>query len=252
MRSYVKHNRARCWEIYRKYYAGGGYESHNDIYQKTVSQYLRPDVCLLDAGCGAELPFTHKFAHKVRLAVGTDLEELKSAVKNPCGVRADLNHLPFRDNRFDVIISMSVLEHLSDPKLVVDELARILKPGGIVVFQTPNKYDYVSLLARLTPFWFHRWALAALLGRKEEDTFPTFFRANTLRKMRSLLRDSGFMALKISLINQYPAYLMFSPTLFRLGILYERMTSRFESLAQLRGWILAVAQKTEDSARETI
>jgi 2-polyprenyl-3-methyl-5-hydroxy-6-metoxy-1,4-benzoquinol methylase len=176
MRAYFKNSQERCWEIYRKYY-GNGYESHNEIYQKTVSRYLRPDVCLLDAGCGAELPFTHKFARQVRLAVGTDLEELKSAAQTPCGVRADLNHLPFRDRRFDVIISMSVLEHLADPKLVFGELARILKPNGIVVFQTPNKYDYVSLVARFTPFWFHRWALSGLLGRKEEDTFPTFFRA---------------------------------------------------------------------------
>lgn len=245
MREYFKNGQERCWEIYRKYYSNG-YESHNEVYQRTVSQYLQPDVCLLDAGCGGDLPFTHKFAGRVRLAVGTDLEELTSVADNPCGVRADLNHLPFRDGRFDVIISMSVLEHLSDPNLVFQELSRILKPNGIVVFQTPNKYDYVSLVARLTPFWFHRWALSGLLGRKEEDTFPTYFRANTLQKMRSLLHDSGFSALNISLINQYPAYLMFSPVLFRLGIVYERLTSRFDCLAQLRGWILAVAQKRVD------
>jgi SAM-dependent methyltransferase len=243
MRAYLKNSRERCWKIYQEYYGNNGYETHNEIYQRTVSQYLRPDICLLDAGCGAELPFTHKFAPHVRLAVGTDLEELMSTAQNPCSVRADLGSLPFSDKKFDVIVSMSVLEHLADPKLVFRELSRILKPNGIVILQTPNKYDYVSLIARYTPFWFHRWALSLLMGRKEEDTFPTFFRANTLSEMGSLLRDSGFTALSISLINQYPAYLMFSPILFRLGISYERLTSRFDSLAQLRGWILAVAQK---------
>ena len=108
---------------------------------------------------------------------------------------------------------------------------------------TPNKYDYASIVASGTPFWFHRWILSRLLGVKEEDTFPTYYRANTRKKLLSLLRYTDFIPIDIGLFNQYPAYFLFSPILFRLGICYERVTSRYEIFANLRGWILTVAQK---------
>ena len=51
----------------------------------------------------------------------------------------DLNAFPypFADNAFDVIVSRSILEHLSDIPAVMDELYRILKPGGRVIIQVP-------------------------------------------------------------------------------------------------------------------
>ena len=87
---------------------------------------------------------------------------------------------------------MSVIEHLPDPETAFHEFARVLKPGAIAVLQTPNKYDYVSLIARLTPIWFHRRVLSQLLDRKEEDTFPTFFNGNSRKKIISLLSPEQF------------------------------------------------------------
>jgi SAM-dependent methyltransferase len=189
------------------------------------------------------MPFTEQIARKVGMAVGTDIGEIKAIKAGPYGVRADLGSLPFKENVFDIVISMSVIEHLQNPRAVLSELSRVLKPNAIAILQTPNKYDYVSLIARFTPTWFHRRVLACLLSRKEEDTFPTFFSANSQGKIVKLLNHSNFVPLKVIRFNQYPAYLMFSPLLFRLGICYERITSHFEFCAQLRAWILVVAQK---------
>ena len=51
----------------------------------------------------------------------------------------DLNAFPypFADNTFDTIVSRSILEHLSDIPAVMDELYRILKPGGRLIIQVP-------------------------------------------------------------------------------------------------------------------
>lgn len=51
----------------------------------------------------------------------------------------DLNIFPypFADNTFDVIVSRSILEHLNDIPAVMDELYRILKPGGRAIIQVP-------------------------------------------------------------------------------------------------------------------
>lgn len=235
--------RERSWKIYEQYYGNGKYRHHNDRYREEVCLRIGPDTVLLDIGAGYTMPFTRQFAPKVRKAVGLDIIHMQSTSGGPSGVRADIDHLPFKDGTVDAVVSMSVVEHLMDPLTAFREVARVLKPKGVVVLQTPNKYDYVSLIAHFTPFRFHQWLLSHVLDRKVEDIFPTCFRANTRKQMHASLTASGLTPLKIELFNQYPAYLMFWPLLFRIGIYYERLTSRFESLAQLRGWILAVAEK---------
>lgn len=235
--------RVRSWGIYERYY-GSGYTHHNDRYREEVGQYLRPETILLDAGAG-ELGFTKEFAPRVRLAIGTDMGALKSVGGGVWAVQSNLERLPFKDGVMDIVISMSVVEHLTDPVTSFQELARVLKPGGVFVAQTPSKYDYVSLIAHWTPFWFHRWSLSHMLDRRAEDVFPTCFRSNTRKAMNRCLEAASLRPLKIEFFNQYPAYLMFWPLLFRAGILYERLTSKYEALAQLRGWILAVSQKVK-------
>jgi SAM-dependent methyltransferase len=236
--------RARSWKIYEKYYgAHTAYRSHNARFRDEVSRYLKPDAVLLDAGAGSAMPFASEFGSRVRMAIGVDLGKLKAIKGGPWGVQADLARLPFKDETVDIVISMSVVEHLENPPGVFGELARVLKPKGVVVLQTPNKYDYVSLIAHVTPFRFHQWLLSNFLDRRVEDIFPTCFRANTRTELRACLSENGLAPMAITLFNQYPAYLMFWPLLFRLGILYERLTSRYEALSQLRGWLLAVAEK---------
>jgi len=46
--------------------------------------------------------------------------------------KADTRHLPFADRTFDMVISNSLMHHLPDPAPALDELARVLKPGGAV------------------------------------------------------------------------------------------------------------------------
>lgn len=241
MKEFFDRIRKRSWKIFEQYY-GPEYIHHNDRYRAEVQKYLSPTTLLLDAGAG-ELGFTKEFAPKVRLAVGTDMGKMKAVGGGVWAIQSNLEHLPFKDGSMDVVISMSVVEHLTDPVGSFRELSRVLKPGGTFIAQTPSKYDYVSLIAHWTPFWFHRWSLSHMLDRRAEDVFPTCFRSNTRAAMTRCLEAAGLRPQRIQFFNQYPAYLMFWPLLFRLGIYYERLTSKYEALAQLRGWILAVAKK---------
>ncbi|MEE9190752.1 MAG: class I SAM-dependent methyltransferase [Candidatus Neomarinimicrobiota bacterium] len=54
------------------------------------------------------------------------------------GIRnEDLQNLSFNDETFDLLIHTSVLEHIRKPKLALKEQYRVLKPGGILLFEVP-------------------------------------------------------------------------------------------------------------------
>ena len=56
-------------------------------------------------------------------------------------VMGDVRTLPYADQTFDCIYTMGTIEHLPDPQAAVDEIGRVLKPGGTAVVGTPNKFD---------------------------------------------------------------------------------------------------------------
>ncbi len=53
-------------------------------------------------------------------------------------VKADILDLPFKDNSFDVVLCNHVLEHIANDKKAMQELYRVLKPGGFGIFQVPQ------------------------------------------------------------------------------------------------------------------
>ena len=117
MIEYIRKARERCWKIYDQYYQEDKYKHHDARYREEIIQYLGPGTRLLDAGCGAKMAFTHEFATGTSMAVGMDIGELKPITgEDSYAVRGDLHSLPFKDGSFDIVISMSVIEHLSNPE----------------------------------------------------------------------------------------------------------------------------------------
>jgi len=235
-------DRQKCEDIYRKYYSGRKF--HDSLYRDLIQKYLKPGQRVLDAGCGRYLRFCKDLSSQANV-VGIDLETVLETRNDaaPFGVRGDVGRLPFPSGYFDMVISRSVVEHLDDPGRVFAEFGRVLRPGGKAVIITPNKYDYVSVIASLTPYKVHRSLVSKIFQVSEDDVFPTLYRANTLAAIRKAFASAGFAPRELDTINHYPAYLMFSPVLFRLGVLYERITS-LGMFRSLRGSILCVFEKT--------
>jgi SAM-dependent methyltransferase len=231
----------KCQRLYDHYYAG--HKFYDALYREQIHRFIRPASQVLDAGCGRYLKLCKELSGVARM-VGIDLESTLETDNRsaPFGVRGDLSRLPFASGCFDIVVSRSVIEHLSDPPVVFREFSRILRPGGILIMVTPNKYDYVSLIATLTPHWFHQRLVSRIFGVPEDDVFPTFYRANTRSAIRKAMAASGLAEKQLISVAHYPAYLTFSPVLFRLGVLYERLTS-LGFLSSLRSSILCVFEK---------
>jgi ubiquinone/menaquinone biosynthesis C-methylase UbiE len=234
-------DRKKCRELFEKYYAGRRF--HDSLYRELILKHLLPGQRLLDAGYGRYLKFCKEFSRAAWVA-GIDLESTLETDNRsvPFGVRGDLGSLPFPSDDFDMVISHSVVEHLEDTPKVLREFCRVLKPAGNVVIIKPNKHDYVSVIAAIAPYRVHRTLVSEIFQIPEDDIFPTLYKANTPSAMRNAFRSVGMIERELETINHYPAYLMFSPVLFRLGVLYERLTS-LKMFRAFRGSILCVFEK---------
>jgi SAM-dependent methyltransferase len=172
-----------------------------------ILELLSPKMEILDLGAGAGILEQMNFRGLVNQISGVDLDP--RVQNNPYldeGVVSDVAETPYQDNSFDLVFCDNVFEHLENPILVFKEVARILKPGGIFIFKTPNKFHYMPIIAKLTPHIFHQ-IFNKLRGRESIDTFPTRYRANSKRDIVNLTKVSGFEVIRIERIEGRPEYL---------------------------------------------
>jgi SAM-dependent methyltransferase len=215
------------------------------LFEMRVDELLaqRPQQVLLDAGCGRTVPVLRKYLGRAGRLIGVELVPFTDV---PPGIethQSDLATLPLPDATVDIIMSRSVFEHLTDPASVYAEFARVLKPGGRVVFLTANMWDYGTLVARMVPNRLHGKVVKVVEGREEEDTFPTAYKTNTRGDVDRLAAAAGLQVQDFQYLSQYPNYLMFNGLLFLLGTAYEKLISRFHALRGLRGWIMVTLVK---------
>lgn len=116
---------------------------------------------LLDIGCG-DGNFTMLAAREAgaELAYGVDVSPKAVEMARSRGVLAecldlDNQDLPFEPECFDVVLCGEVIEHLFDPDRLLDNVWRVLRPGGVFVLTTPNLasiYNRIALLLGFQPF----------------------------------------------------------------------------------------------------
>ena len=112
---------------------------------------------VLEVGCGAGVDLA-RFARGGADVTGVDLAEsaidLARANFEQQGLTgtfhvADGEHLPFPDNTFDLVYAHGVVQYTADPRRLVDECRRVLKPGGEAVFQVYNRISWLNALGKL-------------------------------------------------------------------------------------------------------
>lgn len=232
-------------------YASYGGNWDDQLFRERIIAHLRPDSVVLDLGAGAGIVSQMNFRGIPAQMCGVDLDP--RVVENPMleeGRVANAGGIPYEDGRFDVVFSDNVLEHLDEPLQVFREVARVLKPGGIFLFKTPNKWHYMPTIARLTPHGFHQY-VNRLRGRAEVDTFPTRYRTNTRGDVTRLAAEAGLLAERVELIEGRPEYLRMTWPSYLVGAAYERLVNSTELFAQLRILLVGALRKPTNSLAET-
>ena len=139
-------------------------------YAKTVFENLKINpvqLTALEVGCGGGL-LSEEIAKMGFITTGIDPSEqsLNSAIKHAKDNNLIINYkkgagenLPFQNNSFDVIFCCDVLEHVHDLPKVISEISRVLKNGGIFIYDTFNRTCFSRISAiKILQVW-KRWAI---------------------------------------------------------------------------------------------
>lgn len=195
-----------------------GWQPATERYAALVRDALQPASRLLDLGCGRG-GLVEQLAHPLQQMVGIDpdLISLREHRLPLPRAQAFSHPLPFPSRTFDVICASWLLEHLHQPEAVFCEIERVLRPGGLFIFVTPNRRHPLARLNELLgrAEKLQGWLVERLYGRRPADTFPTVYRANCLADLHRLAATCGLRLKALETIAD-PTYLIFTPVLFPL------------------------------------
>ncbi|MDD2482688.1 MAG: class I SAM-dependent methyltransferase [Candidatus Shapirobacteria bacterium] len=204
---------------------------------------LSKNAKVLEAGCG----FGHWvfwMAEQGYQAVGVDLAPKaiitaknyakKNNLKNCEFIEGDIRKLPIKDNYFDIIFSFGVIEHFHNPEIILDELKRVLKPGGKIFFSVPNQYSFHTL-TRIILKGIGKWHLG-------------YERSYSSKSLNILFRKCGFEVLRGGIMpggelfgrgmNNIP---LIGDFLFKL---FSKISFYIENHQKIFGfWLYGVAKK---------
>lgn len=168
-----------------------------NIIKKVFSKYLeKKEYTILDGGCGTGAGIL--FLQNYGKVYGVDLSKEATNFCKKRGLKriktADVSKLPYKNNFFDLVCLMDVIEHIKDDKMVVQEVFRVLKPGGFFLVTVP--------------------ALPFIYSAHDKD--QGHFRRYTKKSLEDLLKSTSFKKIRTTYFN----------ILLSLPIVFIRLLSR--------------------------
>jgi SAM-dependent methyltransferase len=230
----------------RRFYSDGSRDGTAAFYG-WLRQHLNREVVLLNIGAGPETKDPKRILRgEVRTVIGIDIDPIVLTNRElDQAFIINSSRFPLKNAQFDFAYADYVLEHVEHPATLLAEVLRVLKPGGSFFFRTPNHLHYVSMISRATPHWFHRLVANRIRGLPQDvhDPWPTFYRANSARRIKGLAKQAGFSNVEMRMFEAEPSYLVFSRLAFALGIAYERSVNAVPGLHILRANIFGKLTK---------
>jgi ubiquinone/menaquinone biosynthesis C-methylase UbiE len=139
-------------EVYDRDRAKGYFEFVNQFELNTILPHAKGNK-VLEVGCGTGI-LLERVSKVAKRAVGIDLSNEMVKVAKARGLEAKkafATKIPFKDNSFDIVFSFKTLSHVPNLELALSEMARVAKPGGLVVFELYNARSVGRLYKLLFP-----------------------------------------------------------------------------------------------------
>lgn len=164
----------------------------------------------LDIGIG-NASQTEFFARHSKYTFGIDLQEARLAEFRSDFMRRGLSNihflngnaesLPFDRNIFDFVTCFEVLEHVENQKKTLEEIIRVLRPGGAIILSVPHRWwIFETHGANLPLLPWNRFPFFSWLPKKIHDRWA-HARIYTRKEIRELLLSAGFVEVRTALLT---------------------------------------------------
>ncbi|MCB1175387.1 MAG: class I SAM-dependent methyltransferase [Leptospiraceae bacterium] len=179
---------------------------------KQIARFQKPPSAFLDVGCsfGGFVASAREWGYQ---SAGLDISPYAVQYARSQGLdvrQGEVTAGIWPDSQFDIITLIEVIEHLPDPRAALSALARIAKPGALLVLQTAN---FNGRQARRAGSSYHYY-------------LPGHFVYYSSSNLRRLLEQFDFQVIKI-----------FYPVDFGLGAKLLKSRSRFKSWSDYLQWL---------------
>lgn len=130
---------------------GASNEAVHALVERALEKHGPTDGVLVDVGAGRG-DLGRRLGGRFTRYVGADVVRHAGFPAELEFVRADLDahRVPLPDGSADVVACVETIEHVENPRALLRELARLARPGGLVVVTTPNQLSVASKLCLLT------------------------------------------------------------------------------------------------------
>ncbi|BAY31821.1 type 11 methyltransferase [Nostoc carneum NIES-2107] len=150
---------------------------------KRVISHIPKDSAVLDVGCGTAATFLKTISPQIKQGCGVDFKVKDFQSGNIQTKQLMLeNHLPFKDESFDVVTMLAVLEHIEHEKEILKEIYRVLAPQGKLILTVPSVWSQPVL-----EFLAYR---LKIVSEAEIRDHKRYYKRETLRKV--LVNFTGF------------------------------------------------------------
>lgn len=126
------------------------YTLHNEMFKELTTDIKEP-ILEIAGGTGR---FTRQFSDQRRKIFVMDAsltmikanKENQSVIENKVGFAQGLaQNLPFKDSSFGAVFCVDMFSHIAEPEVIIKEMVRVLKPGGMLVINFTNKSSLMGL-----------------------------------------------------------------------------------------------------------
>lgn len=182
-----------------------------------ILPYIPKTGKLLEIG---SFPFTitHELKQKSFNVYGVDFN-YNNKKYNVVKCDIECQPLPFKDNYFDNVLMMQVLEHLGhNPMFALYEIKRVLKPKGKLILSTPNFFHLRNFVWLL--FKGYQWELLNMIKHTDRQDYTGHIRTYSMKELEMILRYIGFDII-------VKRYLWYESEKYKIGGIITRMLPWF-------------------------
>lgn len=229
------------------------------VFKEEESKITR-EIKVLDVGCsnGLYLLLLHSLKSKSGFFYGIELnfnrvffatklrDYLKAGGAAFCTGGAET--LCFSDNTFDFVICTEVIEHLKEPEICIKEVLRVLKPGGVAVFTTPNGNNLIQKMGQLkrrTKQVFTGKKIPSRSNIDSEHIDTEHISVKNVKIWKNIFKNIGFEILALRRLGLIWGGLKYNkhPVLFSIMMLIDNILNIFPSAYNLTDDILIKVKK---------